>query len=545
MDPILDSITNKLKNIKIANIDSFTTPKFIKDLKKLGGEFYDSAQGINNFKNNPNSATALEFLDSLERINGLITGTPEMLTTLPDIEIEGVGTIEGDTVQGSSLFTSEQRLNFQNAASLYSIGSYIENPTVEGTAGAYGSILHLTNPTSGIVDNPQIYEALGGDKVAGLVDNAGNLVAVYNAIEALEGGVDGVGEALTVASGFASGAKIAGFTQFAGIAGPLALGSLAIMLATSDQDFPRSFASIEYDPEHSYQSGYYGYKDELNPSGSYNYALDELTGKNFGGYGPFKYGEGRAIDGGDRSKTDSSLMSSQEFSNWMVTGLGYEVDEAAFKKFAEDGSNFVGDGDIGYLQVRHGYKGIKKDGYELTLDMINKGVFVRTDDTVVLDPEDWKTSLSYLKEAQDDPNYFLNKKLADISDPIKGELREEIDSIKQNIMQSATNIAERQKEFEENPDLAAEGIKNTLIQGVFDAKGSLENKISAVENIIAIDTQTIISSAFNPVKAMQEAYGFKSLGIPEDPYTRTQESSAVSFSGGPFGFYGRPPNIGI
>ena len=112
-------------------------------------------------------------------------------------------------------------------------------------------------------------------------------------------------------------------------------------------------------------------------------------------------------------------------------------------------------------------------------------------------------------------------------------------------MQSATNIAERQKEFEENPDLAAEGIKNTLIQGVFDAKGSLENKISAVENIIAIDTQTIISSAFNPVKAMQEAYGFKSLGIPEDPYTRTQESSAVSFSGGPFGFYGRPPNIGI
>ena len=126
----------------------------------------------------------------------------------------------------------------------------------------------ITNPTSGIVDNPQIYEALGGDKVAGLVDNAGNLVAVYNAIEALEGGVDGVGEALTVASGFASGAKIAGFTQFAGIAGPLALGSLAIMLATSDQDFPRSFASIEYDPEHSYQSGYYGYKDELNPSGS-------------------------------------------------------------------------------------------------------------------------------------------------------------------------------------------------------------------------------------------------------------------------------------
>ena len=544
VDPVLDSITNKLKNINIANVDSFTTPKFIKDLEKLGGEFYDSTQGINNFKNNPNSATALEFLDSLDRIYGLATGTPEMLTTLPEIEIEGVGTIGGDTIQGSSLFTSEQRINFQNAASLYSIGSYIENPTVEGTAGAYGSILHLTNPASGVLDNPQIYEALGGDKVAGLVDNAGNLVAVYNALEALEGGVEGVGEALTVASGFASGATLAGFTQFAGIAGPLALGAMAIMLATSDQDFPRAFASIEYDSEYSYQSGYYGYKDELNPSGNYIYALDELTGKNSGGYGPFKYGEGRAIDGGDRSKTDSSLMASQEFANWMVTGLGYEVDEAAFKKFAEDGSNFVGSGDIGYLQAKHGYKGIKKDGYELTVDMINKGVFVKTDDTVVLDPEDWKTSLAHLKEAQGNSDSFLYKKLADISDPIKGELREEINSIKQNITQSATNIAERQKEFEENPDLAAEEIKNTLIQGVFDAKGSLEDKISAVENIIAVDTQAIINSAFDPMKAMQEAYGFKSVGIPEDPYTRTQESAAVSFSGSPFGFYGTLPYIG-
>jgi len=565
VDPVIDNIIkptgtavgNFFTGINTNYLDpafsGFTTPKFIKDLEAMGGEFIGAAEGINNFKKNPNSATAAEFLNSIDKIYGTATGQGAAQIKLPELElIEGAGGVTGDqTVEGSRLFNAETIKNVQNVAGMYNVVNYIENPTVEGSAAVYGDLLHLSEQYA-----PEVYDVLGADKAANVVGELANIVKVFDAVQALEGGIDGIGEALTVTSGISAGASAAVSLNLAaetgiantigGLAGPLAIASLAHMAyqLTKDQDFPRSFASIEYDPEYSYQSGYYGYKDELNPSGNYIYALDELTGKNSGGYGPFKYGEGRSIDGGDRTKTDSSLMASQEFANWMVTGLGYEVDEAAFKKFAEDGSNFVGDGDIGYLQARHGYKGIKKDGYELTVDMINKGVFVKTDDTVVLDPEDWKASLTHLKEAQGNPDSFLYKKLADISDPIKGELREEIDSIKQNITQSATNIAERQKELQENPELAAEEIKNTLVQGVFDAKGSLEDKISAVENIIAVDTQTIVNSAFDPMKAIQEAYGFKSLGIPEDPYTRTQESAAVGFSGSPFGFYGTLPYIG-
>lgn len=565
VDPVIDNIIKPVgtavgdfftginTNYLDPAFSKFTTPKFIKDLEAMGGEFIGAAEGINNFKKNPNSATAAEFLNSIDKIYGTVTGEGAAQIKLPELEIiEGAGGITGDqTIEGSRLFNAETIKNVQNVAGMYNIVNYIDNPTVEGSAAVYGDLLHLSEQYA-----PEVYNALGSDTAANVVGELANIVKVFDAVQALEGGIDGIGEALTVTSGISAGASAAVKLNLAsktgiantigGLAAPLAIASLAHMAyqLTKDQDFPRSFASIEYDPEYTYQSGYYGYKDELNPSGNYIYALDELTGKNSGGYGPFKYGEGRSIDGGDRTKTDSSLMASQEFANWMVTGLGYEVDEAAFKRFASDGSNFVGDGDIGYLQIKHGYKGIKKDGYELTVDMINKGVFVKTENTIELDPEDWKMSLTHLKEAQDNPDSFLYKKLADISNPIKGELREEIDSIKQNIMQSATNIAERQKEFEENPNLAAEEIKNTLVQGVFDTKDSLEDKISAVENIIAVDTKTIINSTFDPMKAMQEAYGLKNLGIPDDPYTRTQESMAFGFSGSPFGFYGRLPNIG-
>lgn len=565
VDPVIDNIIKPVgtavgdfftginTNYLDPAFSKFTTPKFIKDLEAMGGEFIGAAEGINNFKKNPNSATAAEFLNSIDKIYGTVTGEGAAQIKLPELEIiEGAGGVTGDqTIEGSRLFNAETIKNVQDVAGMYNIVNYIDNPTVEGSAAVYGDLLHLSKDYA-----PEVYNALGSDTAANVVGELANIVKVFDAVQALEGGIDGIGEALTVTSGISAGASAAVSLNLAsktgiantigGLAAPLAIASLAHMAyqLTKDQDFPRSFASIEYDPEYTYQSGYYGYKDELNPSGNYIYALDELTGKNSGGYGPFKYGEGRSIDGGDRTKTDSSLMASQEFANWMVTGLGYEVDEAAFKRFASDGSNFVGDGDIGYLQIKHGYKGIKKDGYELTVDMINKGVFVKTENTIELDPEDWKTSLTHLKEAQDNPDSFLYKKLADISNPIKGELREEIDSIKQNIMQSATNIAERQKEFEENPDLAAEEIKNTLVQGVFDTRDSLEDKISAVENIIAVDTKTIINSTFDPMKAMQEAYGLKNLGISDDPYTRTQESMAFGFSGSPFGFYGRLPNIG-
>ena len=109
------------------------------------------------------------------------------------------------------------------------------------------------------------------------------------------------------------------------------------------------------------------------------------------------------------------------------------------KKFAADGSNFIGDGDVGYLQARHGYKGIKKNGYDLITDMIQKGVFVSTNDTIVLDSEDWKTSLTYLKETGNDPSLFLHKRLADISDPLQfapAEIKEQIKVAEQQAAQA-------------------------------------------------------------------------------------------------------------
>jgi len=562
VDPTTGFIKNMFQPVEgfIGNLDDyldekfaeFTTPEVLEELQAAGGEYLGGAESINDFLKNPNSATALEFVKGIDRIYATATGssTPQTIT-MPEIDIEGTGVTGGEEIQVSNILSPEAVKNFQSVAGVYNIANYIDNPTIEGAAAAYGDLLHLSAEYS-----PEVYEILGADTAANVVGELANIVKVIDAVEALEGGIDGIGEALTVTSGISAGAAAATslgiateggiVSQIGGLAGPLAIASLAHMAyqLTKDQDFPRAFASIEYDSEYTYQSGYYGYKDELNPSSSYHYALDELTGKNFGGYGPFKFGEGRAIDGGSRDKTDNSLMTAQEFANWIVTGLGYEVDEAAFKKFAEDGSNFVGDGDVGYLQAKHGLKGIKTNGYDLIADMIKKGVFVSTDDTIALDPEDWKTSLNHLKDSQNNPNSFLYKKLADISDPLTGELREEIDSIKNSINTNVNALFERREELEQNPDLAAEEVKNSYIQGIFDAEGSTEQKISAIEGILATDTQTLLSSSFDATKAMTDAYQFENLGIPDDPYTRTMESMQFKSGPSPFGFYGTLPYIG-
>ena len=564
VDPTSDAVKAVFKPATdlFGNIDDyldekfagFTTPEIIDELKEQGGEYLSGATSINDFIENPNSATALEFVKGIEKIYGTATGVGTSQIKMPELEvIEGAGVTGGETVQGVNLFSPEAVNNFQNVAGVVNIASFVDDPTVEGIAAAYGDALHLTEQYA-----PEVYEILGSEKAEAIAGNAGAILNVINAIDVVTDGVDSVSDGLQVVSGIASGTKLAAKAGLISKQGTLAvnMGAMATPLTvvalgamvyelTRDQDFPRAFASIEYDPEYTYQSGYYGYKDELNPSGSYIYALDELTGKNFGGYGPFKYGEGRSIDGGDRSKTDTSLMSSQEFANWMVTGLGYEVDEAAFKKFASDGSNFVGSGDIGYLQAKHGYKGIKKDGYELTLDMINKGVFVKTENTIELDPEDWKTSLTLLQEAQDDPNSFLYRKLADISAPLTGELREEIDSIKNSINANVNAMFERREELEQNPDLAAEEVKNTLVQSVIDAEGSLSEKISVVESIMAADNNEILNiPAFNASTDVAKAFYRENLGIPDDFYTRSNEAMQFRYGPSPFGFYDKLPYVG-
>ena len=203
-------------------------------------------------------------------------------------------------------------------------------------------------------------------------------------------------------------------------------------------------------------------------------------------------------------------MASQEFANWMVTGLGYQVDEAAFKKFTEDGSNFIGDGDIGYLQVRHGYKGIKKDGYGLITDMIKKGVFVATDDTIVLDSEDWSKSLTHLKESSNNPSSFFcikNYRTYRPTTICSCQVKEQIKIAEQQAAQAqkeaekiTQGYLDNQKELKENPELAAEQIKNSYIEAVFNAEGSLQEKIPTVEGILAVDTSTLINSVFDPQK---------------------------------------------
>lgn len=563
VDPTSDAVKAVFKPATdlFGNIDNyldekfagFTTPEIIDELKEQGGEYLSGATSINDFIENPNSATALEFVKGVDKIYATATGSsiPQTIT-MPEIDIEGTGVTGGEEIQVSNIFSPEAVSNFQDVAAVVNISSFVDDPTVEKLAAVYGDALHLTQKHA-----PEIYEILGAEKAEAVVGNAGAILNVVNAIDVVTDGVDSVSDGLQVVSGIASGTKLAtkaGLISKQGtfavnmgaMATPLtvvALGAMAYEL-TKNQDFPRAFTSIEYDKDYSYQSGYYGYKDETNPEGDYIYALDELTGRNAGGYGPFKFGEGRTIDGSSYFNTDNNLKASQEFANWMVTGLGYEVDEEAFKRFSEDGGNFIGGGDVGYLKARHGYKNIKTDATQIIDAMIKEGVFVSNDNTIKLDPEDWQKSIQHLTEASEDRDSFLYNKLNDISPVLTGDLRQNIDTQKNKIMASAEGLFERQEELKQNPDLAAEEIKNTLIQGVIDAEGSIESKTDVIETILAMDNKTTIDSVFDASKAMTDAYQFKNLGIPDDPYTRAQESMQFQSGPNPFGFYGALPYIG-
>ena len=59
-----------------------------------------------------------------------------------------------------------------------------------------------------------------------------------------------------------------------------------------------------------------------------------------------------------------------------------------------------------------------------------------------------------------------------------------------------------------------------------------------------MDNKTTIDSVFDANKAMADAYQFENLGIPDDPYTRAQESMQFQSGPNPFGFYGTLPYIG-
>ena len=124
-------------------------------------------------------------------------------------------------------------------------------------------------------------------------------------------------------------------------------------------------------------------------------------------------------------------------------------------------------------------------------------------------------------------------------------------TLKQQRTQREEAYAERQKRFEENPELekelTAKEIKDTLVKGVFDAKGSVQEKISGVEGIMAADTSDILNiPAFNApndlVKSLNLVHS-STYGIVEDPYTRFHESRIVGGTS-PFGFYGTLPYIG-
>ncbi len=85
------------------------------------------------------------------------------------------------------------------------------------------------------------------------------------------------------------------------------------------------------------------------------------------------------------------------------------------------------------------------------------------------------------------------------------------------------------------------------MKSVVDAGGSLQEKISAVEAIMAADNNAILNiPAFNAPQDFAKSLNLvhsSAYGIVEDPYTRFKESRIVGGTS-PFGFYGTLPYIG-
>ncbi|MDB2408277.1 hypothetical protein N9W09_00650 [Crocinitomicaceae bacterium] len=357
---------------------NFGTGDTIDNLKKTFegvSDAYGFIGDIENAVTRPGAQSMKAGIDAAESLNMLLRGQEYLPGgSIRGIEIPGVGELTdmttevvagkktGDIVSGGQVVSDEVANALILGASAYDVANFAKDPSVKDAPGAYDSASEIYKFSTGKdlpgVNTPYLQGPLAA-------------VNVFNAAEALKGGLDTPGEVATVMSAIPSatylgslGASAVGATQTAAslsslagsLAGPLAIGATVIALPDMLEggaagEIPRSYRTL------GFEDGNLSVLDARK--------IDKAQGP---------------TETGKREFVPEQTENAMDFVNWLQNSMGYQVDQTALKKWEASDQDQIVD-QYGYFEQRHKLEDPSVNAADFVTNMLRAGVLKPTAET--------------------------------------------------------------------------------------------------------------------------------------------------------------------
>ena len=332
------------------------------NLKKTFEGVSDAAGYIGDIQNvvtDPSLQTAERAIDAANSLYALLPGKK--------IDIESGISIGGQQLAGmeaqESIISGGLAESLKNVASAANIAQFAKDPTIKGAPVAYESAAQVAK-TAG-VDLPGVESAYVQGPLAA--------VNIFNAAEALKGGIDSPAELANVMSGISALPALGvtpnlALTSAVGATGP-------VQPLTLSQLGPIAAAAAFTVGLPSMLEG--GAAGEI-PRSKYTLGFEDGS---FGETSSRTYDKAQTPT--ETAKRDFGSTQSRnaiDFVNWLQNSMGYEVDQTALKKWeASDQDELVDQ--YGYFEQRHKLEDPSVNAADFVTNMLQAGVLQPTAET--------------------------------------------------------------------------------------------------------------------------------------------------------------------
>ena len=367
---------------------NFGTGDTIDNLKKTFegvSDAYGFIGDIENAVTRPGAQSMKAGIDAAESLNMLLRGQEYLPGgSIRGVEIPGVGELTDmttevvsgkktdDIVSGGQVVSDEVANALILGASAYDVANFAKDPSVKAAPGAYDSASEIYKFSTGKdlpgVNTPYLQGPLAA-------------VNVFNAAEALEGGLDTPGEVATVISAVPSasylgslGASAVGATQTAAqlktlagageagmfgagsLAGPLAMVAATLALPGMIEggaagEIPRAKSVLDFEDGQLVTASSRRYDRPNNPT--------ETAKQDF---------------------ITTQTQNATDFVNWLQNSMGYQVDQSALKDWKASDQDEIVD-QYGYFEKRHRLDDPSVNAADFVTNMLRAGVLQPTAET--------------------------------------------------------------------------------------------------------------------------------------------------------------------
>jgi hypothetical protein len=277
--------------------------------------------------------------------------------------------VESAQVAAGDAFIPGDVLNAgADAAAALGIKNFIENPTVQDAIPALNDAAYLAQNYA-----PELYNSLPGAEQLSVLEGP---LAVFNAAEALKGGIDSPGELASVVSGVSSLTGIGAGIVNPAVSAALLVTSLPDMLeGGAAGEIPRSYRTL------GFEDGNLGVLDARK--------IDKAKSP---------------TEVGKREFVPEQTENAMDFVNWLQNSMGYQVDQTALKKWEASDQDQIVD-QYGYFEQRHKLEDPSVNAADFVTNMLQAGVLKPTAETPAINMQEALSVLNpettYYSDLQD------------------------------------------------------------------------------------------------------------------------------------------------